>query len=283
MIAMLRKIAPYLLVAPALLLIASLVMGLSSLLGWSFLDGTSANTASFTQYESLLANGSYRHYFSYSLWLAVISTAIALVLGFPVAYYMEVVASPKQRKIIFASLLGIFLSDYVLRMFGLILILGRSGLVNRVAGWLGVADGPLKLMYNEFGVMVGLVAGILPFMILSLNGVVARLDKRLREAAALLGSPPWRTFVSITLPLCIPGILAGTMLSFLLSLNSFVTPMLLGGGRVDMVAVFIFDQAINLANLPLGSAAALILFLLSAAVIVMLNVLGDRYLKRFQR
>lgn len=280
---MFRKLAPYLLVAPALLLITSLVMGLSSLLGWSFLDSPSGGTTSFAQYESLLANESYRHYFTYSLWLAVVSTVIALFLGFPVAYYMEVVASPRQRKLIFASLLAIFLSDYVLRMFGLILILGRTGMVNRVAGWLGIADEPFRLMYNEFGVMVGLVAGILPFMILSLNGVVARLDKRLREAAALLGSPPWRTFVSITLPLCVPGILAGTMLSFLLSLNSFVTPMLLGGGRVDMVAVFIFDQAINLANLPLGSAAALILFILSAAAIVALNVVGDRYLRRFQR
>lgn len=277
------KVVPYLLVAPALLLIAMLLMGLSSVLGWSLDDGSGSGAASLVQYQHLATDETYRHFFTHSLWLAAVSTAIALVLGFPAAYYMEIKASARQRKLIFATLLAIFLSDYVLKMFGLILILGRSGLVNRIALWLGLTDGPLRLMYNEFGVMVGLVAGILPYMILSLNGVIARLDKRLGEAAALLGAPPWRSFVRITLPLCIPGIVAGTMLSFLLSLNSFVTPMLLGGGRVDMIAVMIFDQAINLANMPLGSAAAGVLFLISAAAILLLGVLGDRYQKRFQR
>jgi len=280
---MIARLTPYLLVAPALLLIATLLMGLSSVLGWSFQDGAGGGAASLIQYEKLATDESYRHFFTYSLWLAAVSTFVALILGFPVAYYMEIKASPRQRKLIFAGLLAMFLSDYVLKMFGLILILGRSGLVNRLAMGLGLADSPLRLMYNEFGVLVGLVSGILPYMILSLNGVIARLDKRLQEAAALLGAPPWRIFLLVTLPLCIPGIIAGTMLSFLLSLNSFVTPMLLGGGRVDMIAVLIFDQAINLANLPLGSAAAGVLFLISGAVILLLSLLGDRYQKRFQR
>lgn len=280
---MIARLTPYLLVAPALLLIATLLMGLSSVLGWSFQDGAGGGATSLIQYEKLATDESYRHFFTYSLWLAAVSTFVALILGFPVAYYMEIKASPRQRKLIFAGLLAMFLSDYVLKMFGLILILGRSGLVNRLAMGLGLADTPLRLMYNEFGVLVGLVSGILPYMILSLNGVIARLDKRLQEAAALLGAPPWRIFLLVTLPLCIPGIIAGTMLSFLLSLNSFVTPMLLGGGRVDMIAVLIFDQAINLANLPLGSAAAGVLFLISGAVILLLSLLGDRYQKRFQR
>lgn len=280
---MIARLMPYLLVAPALLLIATLLMGLSSVLGWSFQGGPETGAASLLQYEKLATDESYRHFFTYSLWLAAVSTFVALILGFPVAYYMEIKASPRQRKLIFAGLLAMFLSDYVLKMFGLILILGRSGLVNRLAMGLGLADSPLRMMYNEFGVLVGLVSGILPYMILSLNGVIARLDKRLQEAAALLGAPPWRIFLSVTLPLCIPGIIAGTMLSFLLSLNSFVTPMLLGGGRVDMIAVLIFDQAINLANLPLGSAAAGVLFLISGAAILLLSMLGDRYQKRFQR
>lgn len=280
---MLARLTPYILVAPALLLIATLLMGLSSVLGWSFQDGAGGGATSLIQYEKLATDESYRHFFTYSLWLAAVSTVVALILGFPVAYYMEIKASPRQRKLIFAGLLAMFLSDYVLKMFGLILILGRSGLVNRLAMGLGLADTPLRLMYNEFGVLVGLVSGILPYMILSLNGVIARLDKRLQEAAAVLGAPPWRIFLLVTLPLCIPGIIAGTMLSFLLSLNSFVTPMLLGGGRVDMIAVLIFDQAINLANLPLGSAAAGVLFLISGAVILLLSLLGDRYQKRFQR
>lgn len=278
-----QRLVPYLLVAPSLVLIAALLMGLSSVLGWSLRDGAAESALSLVQYESLAVNPSYRQFFSSSLWLAAVSTLVALVLGFPAAYYMEIKASPKQRKLIFAALLAMFLSDYVLKMFGLVLILGRSGLVNRLALWLGVTDEPYRLMFNEFGVLVGLVSGILPYMILSLNGVIARLDKRLQEAAALLGAAPWRVFVLITLPLCLPGILAGTMLSFLLSLNSFVTPMLLGGGRVDMIAVFIFDQAINLGNLPLGSAAAGVLFLISGVAILALTVAGDRFHRRFQR
>jgi putative spermidine/putrescine transport system permease protein len=277
-----QRLVPYLLVAPSLVLIVTLLMGLSSVLGWSLDDGTGSGV-SLAQYESLVTNASYRQFFTSSLWLAGVATAVALVFGFPAAYYMETKASPRQRKLIFAALLAMFLSDYVLKMFGLVLILGRTGLVNKLLLWLGVTDEPLRLMFNEFGVLVGLISGILPYMILSLNGVIARLDKRLQEAAALLGAAPWRVFLLITLPLCVPGILAGTMLSFLLSLNSFVTPMLLGGGRVDMIAVFIFDQSINLGNLPLGSAAAGILFLISTIAILALTVAGDRFHRRFQR
>jgi putative spermidine/putrescine transport system permease protein len=278
---MTKKLVPYLLASPALVLIAALALGLSSVLGWSFVG--SGGSPSLEQYQTLMTDHVYRGYFTSSLWLSAVSTIVALVLGFPVAYYMEIVASPSQRKLIFATLLAVFISDYVLRMFGLIIVLGRSGVVNTILVRLGIIDQPLRLMYNEFGVLVGLVAGILPFMILSLNGVIARLDRSLPEAASLLGARPRTILMQITLPLCIPGIVAGSMLSFLLSLNSFVTPMLLGGGTVDMIAVLIFDQAINLANLPLGAAAAMLLFLLCAGSVTFFNVLGERYQARFQK
>lgn len=278
---MIKSLVPYILVSPALLLIAALVIGLSSVLGWSF-TGPDGST-SLAQYQSLMVDEVYRGYFISSLWLAVVSTIIALFLGFPVAYYMEILASSRRRNFIFATLLAVFISDYVLRMFGLIIILGHSGVVNRILVGLGIIDQPMRLMYNNFGVLVGLVTGILPFMILSLNGVIARLDKSFLEAASLLGARPRTILIRITLPLCIPGLVAGSMLGFLLSLNSFSTPMLLGGGTVDMVAVFIFDQAINLGNLPLGAATAVFVFLLCAIPVIFVNVLGEKYQKRFYK
>ncbi|HEV7368237.1 ABC transporter permease [Arenibaculum sp.] len=270
---------PYLLVLPALLLVAGLV-GALLVLSLRSLEGAQGQVPSLAQYARIATSPHYLDHFTHSAWLAGAATLAAAVLGYPVAYYMERVGRPMRRAIM-AFLAVVFFSDYVLRMFGLILVLGKTGIVNRLLVWSGAVDRPLSLMYNDFGVFVGLVSASLPFMILAINGVLARLDPRLPEAAALLGASPPRVFWHVTLPLSVPGIVSGGIIVFLLSLNSFVTPALLGGGFVEMVATFIYEQAINLFNLPLGAAAAMILFFVSMVLLVGVNGLFDRMGRRF--
>jgi putative spermidine/putrescine transport system permease protein len=169
----------------------------------------------------------------------------------------------------------------VLRMYGLVLVLGKSGLVNKLLLALGVIDEPLRLLYTPASVIIGMMSGSLPFMIFALNSVLARVDRSQLQAAALLGAPPFAVFRRIVFPLSVTGLVSGSVIVYLLCLNSFVTPALLGGGFVEMVATFIYDQAINLNNLQLGAAAAMLLFFLSMLLLLAVNALMDRFGRRF--
>lgn len=276
-----RGFVPYLLVMPAVILIAGMIVSLAVLVQSSFLSSPNADaTLTLFQYERLLTTPQYLGHFGRSAWYALLATVVAVLLGYPVAYYMEI-TGPRLRRYILMFLVVVFFSDYVLRMFGLILVFGRNGLVNTLLVWSGLTDEPLRLMFNEFGVIVGLVTGGLPFMIFALNGVIARVDPRLRDAAASLGASPARTFVRVTLPLTVPGILSGSIIVFLLSLNSFITPALLGGGFIEMVATFIYEQAIELFNLPLGAAAAVLVFVVAMILLLGLNRLVEARGRRF--
>lgn len=276
-----RGFVPYLLVMPAVILIAGMTVSLIVLVQSSFLSSPQPG-ATFTlfQYERLLSTPQYLEHFFRSAWYALLATVVTVVLGYPVAYYMEITGA-RARRYILMFLVVVFFSDYVLRMFGLILVFGRNGLVNTLLVWSGLVDQPLKLMFNEFGVIVGLVTGGLPFMIFALNGVIARVDRTLLDAAASLGASPRRTFFRVTLPLTVPGILSGSIIVFLLSLNSFITPALLGGGFIDMVATFIYEQAIELFNLPLGAAAAVLVFVVAMILLLGLNRLVEARGRRF--
>lgn len=277
-----RRFLPYLLVTPAIFVIAGMVASLIMLATISVQSpaGQAQGVAWFGQYAKLAATPQYRAYIPYSAWLAAVATLLCLILSYPVAYYMER-CRPAVRRLILAFLVLVFFSDYGLRMFGLILVFGKNGLVNQIITGLGLSDAPLAMMYNEIGVVIGLTSGGLPFMIFALNSVIARVDRSLLEAATTLGAPPVQRFWRILFPLTMPGVIAGSTIVFLLALNSYITPALLGGGFVEMVANFIYDQAIELFNLPLGAATAVILFFIATVMLVGINLLLDRRAKRF--
>jgi putative spermidine/putrescine transport system permease protein len=269
---------PYLLVAPACLLVGLLLFALAFLFVESLRPAVGKAGPSLLQYTLILGSPQDLSYFWRSGWLALSATAIALVAGFPVAWYLDR-APAGMRTWLMGFLVLTFFSDYVLRMFGLVLVFGRNGIVNQALGLIGIE--PLRMMYNHTGVLIGLVASSLPFTILSTAGVLGRIDPSQVAAARLLGASPWRAFVSITLPLCVPGLFSGGVIVFLLSLNSFVVPALLGGGFVDMVASHIYEQGINLFNLPFGAAASFIILLLAMALLAIGNTLFDRHGRRF--
>jgi spermidine/putrescine transport system permease protein len=200
----------------------------------------------------------YLSIFLTSARIAALATAVALVVGYPAAYLIATARKSWQVPLLILAMLP-FWSNYLIRTYAWMVLLNNEGLINRALTWLGLIDEPLPLLYNEFAVVVGLVYGYLPFMILALYSSISRLNPEIREASADLGAPGWKTFLRVTLPLTLPGVAAGSIFVFVLSIGNFITPDLLGGGRLKMVGNLIYDQFLKARDWPFGSALAFIL------------------------
>jgi putative spermidine/putrescine transport system permease protein len=201
-----------------------------------------------------------------SLWLSFASTSLALLLGYPLALFLHRTTSRFKALLTVLAVAPMLVSG-VVRVFGWLALLGDRGLVNAALQGLGITSGPLRLVYNYFGVTLGLAESLMPYMILALLSGFGWLDRACEEAAASLGASPLRVFWRVTLPLSLPAVVLGWLLCFVLAMSAYITPKLLGGGRVFLLATEIFDQAVTNVNWP--AAAALALY---ALVLVMLLV-----------
>jgi len=200
----------------------------------------------------------YLSIFLSSARIAAIATLAALVIGYPAAYLIATTRKSRQVPLLVLAMLP-FWSNYLIRTYAWIVLLNREGLINRALASLGWEGEKPALLYNEFAVIVGLVYGYLPFMILALYSSISRLNPEIREASADLGAPAWKTFVRVTFPLTLPGVAAGSVFVFVLSIGNFITPDLLGGGRITMVGNLIYDQFLTARDWPIGSALAFVL------------------------
>lgn len=203
-----------------------------------------------------------------SLWLAFATMTLSLVAALPVAYYIA--RQPKERKNTLVLLITIpFWTNLLIRTFCWILILRDTGLINQALQRLNIIDEPVTLLFTNGAVLVGLVYSYLPFMVLPLYASLEKLDIRLLEAAHDLYASRWRVFRRITLPLAMPGIVAGCTLVFIPALGAFITPQLLGGGKNLMLGSLIQMQFASSRNWPFGAAMALMLlaFVLIALVV----------------
>jgi spermidine/putrescine transport system permease protein len=190
--------------------------------------------------------------------IAVSATVIAVLIGYPAAY--AIARAPRRRQPLYLFLVMLpFWSNYLIRTYAWIVLLNREGLFNRALSSLGWIDEPLPLLYNEFSIITGLVYNYLPFMILAIYASISRLSNDVLEASEDLGASSWRTFVRVTLPLTLPGVAAGSVFVFVLSIGNFITPDLLGGGRLQMVGNLIYDQFLKARDWPFGSSLAFIL------------------------
>jgi spermidine/putrescine transport system permease protein len=184
------------------------------------------------------------------------ATALCLLLGYPVAY---VVARARRWRAALLFLVVLpFWTSFLVRTFAMIFLLRDTGLVNTVLLRLGLVQAPLTLLYTPFSVMVGLVYGFLPFMILPIYASLEKLDPTLLEAAETLGAPPAARFFRVTLPLSLPGVVAGCFLVFIPSLGSFLTADLLGGAKQLMIGNLIQNQFSAARNWPFGAAASFV-------------------------
>lgn len=167
----------------------------------------------------------------------------------------------------------------VVRSAGWVALLGNDGLINAMLQGVGVTAGPLKLLYTPGAVIVGIVGVVLPYMVLTLSAVIEGIPRQTEEAAANLGARPLTVFRRILLPLAAPGVVAGSVLVFILCMNAYATPVLLGGPQFQMMAPAVYDQFSRVSNWPFGAALAFILL----AVTLLLTALGSHFIGRRYR
>ena len=264
----------WLLLLPAALILGLLAAGVSSMVAVSF----QSDTGWLTHYERFLSDPTYLGYVWRSFRIALYTTVAALTLGYAVAYVMSR-ASPGWRRLITLVLVLQFFSVNVTRVYSLILLLGNNGIINRSLRDLGVIDAPLRLIYNELGVTIGLVSAALPFAVFPIVTVLDRIPGSLREMALTLGAGRLRTFWRVILPLSAPGLVASGVVVFLYSLGAFATPLLLGGGFVDLISNFAYEQAINLNAYGFAAAGALVTLLLAFLAVFLAGRAAERWMR----
>ena len=185
--------------------------------------------------------------------IAAIATVLALLIGYPAAYAIAKAPEKRQTALLFFAVLP-FWTNYLIRTYAWIVLLNPAGLINSALIGLGLTRAPLPLLYNEFAVILGLVYAYSPFVILAVFSSLQRLDPSFAEASRDLGAGRAMTFLRIILPLTLPGVVAGAVFVFVLSIGNFITPDLLGGGKFQMIGNLIYDQFLTARDWPFGSA-----------------------------
>jgi len=211
-----------------------------------------------------------------TLWLGVKATAVCLVFGFPIAWICARAHARWQSVLIFLVILPI-LTSVVVRTFAWIVILGRQGVLNQIVLALGLSAEPLRLLFTETGVIMVLVQVQMPLMVLPILTVLSKLDSNLEDASRALGAGEWRTLWSVTLPLSMPGVLAGCILTYAAAITAFVTQTLIGGARLIYMPLHIYQQAVGANNWPFAAAISVIFMVAVLLVVSALNAYGRRF------
>jgi putative spermidine/putrescine transport system permease protein len=206
-----------------------------------------------------------------TLRIGLITTIVSLLIGYPLAHWMARMQSRLGHALVLMAVIAPMLTGIVVRTFAWMTILQDKGVINTLLIDWGIVSRPLPLMYNEFGTVVALVHIYVPFMVLTLTGVIGRIDERLEQAARSLGAGRLRAFVEVTLPLSLPGILAGSLLVFALSISAYVTPSLMGGTDVLTLPMLIAQQVGTSFNPNFAGALGVVLLLVSLAIVVAYN------------
>jgi ABC-type spermidine/putrescine transport system permease subunit I len=256
---------PYGLLVPALAFVVFLFIGTGFLIRYSFdlWSPTTGMVSGWTleSYEKFFSQRYFTNALFKTVRLAFSVTVIALIMGYPVAYLMA--RSPRYRNLIMMMVVAPLVMDVVIRAYGWIVLLSNGGLVNTVILGLGLSKTPPKLLFTEPGVVAELLHETLAFMVLPIAAVLQKIDPHLGEASGTLGAGKWQKFWLITLPLSLPGVLAGTLLVFALGMSAFVGPLILGGGNVTVMSLLIRDQMGVTLDWPLGAAMSVLLVALT--------------------
>jgi putative spermidine/putrescine transport system permease protein len=274
-----------LLLSPALLIItAFFVVPLIWILMLSF---TAPDSASFSMSHFTLANYakflSDKYYVIDLLWrtvrLSVVATCCAVLIGFAGAIVINRSPVRLQGLFLFFVMCPLWV-NLVVRTLSLMVLLGRDGPLNRLLLWSGFIDHPAQLLYNDMSVLIGMIQVSVPFVVLSLHGVLKSIPTELEQAAMSVGANPVSTFMRVTLPLSVPGVLAGSILALGINMESFVVPILLGGGRVPFMSVAAYEAATISNNLPLAATIGMILLIVTLVMLALYQLLVDTAMRR---
>jgi spermidine/putrescine transport system permease protein len=265
--------------APALLwLLALMVVPCGLILAFAFFQrgiyGGIDYTFTFENFARVF-DPLYAGIFLRSARIALTATVIALLVGYPAAYAISAASRRWQPVILFFAVLP-FWSNYLIRTYAWIVLLNREGLLTQLLRWFGYEGEPPSLLYAEGAVIVGLVYNYLPFVILACFASLSRLNPEMNEASRDLGGTAFTTFRRVTLPLTIPGIAAGGVFVFVLSIGNFLTPALLGGGRFQMIGNVVYDQFLTANDWPFGAALASALIGLMIVLLLLQARAADR-------
>ncbi len=207
--------------------------------------------------------------------IAALATLFAVLIGYPAAY--AIARAPRHRQPVYLFLVMLpFWSNYLIRTYAWIVLLNREGLLNKLFSLLGYTGDPISLLYTESSVVLGLVYNYIPFVILAIYSSLSRINGELWEASRDLGASGWMTFRRVILPLSVPGIAAGSVFVFVLSIGNFITADLLGGKQVQMVGNLIYSQFLTARDWPFGSALSFILIAIMLLLLFVQALLARR-------
>lgn len=221
-------------------------------------SGALTDIWTLTNWTTLAVDGFYLELLWTSITTSLTITLVTLLCSYPIALYLHR-SRGVMRSVLLVLVISPLLTSAVVRTYGWIAILSDQGLVNAMLGAVGLPQ--QRLIFNKLGVVIGLTEILMPYMILALLAGFGKLDPRLEEAAATLGAKPRQAFLRVVLPLSLPGVALGCLLCFVLAISSFITPKLLGGGRVFLLATEIYDQAIVTLNWPLAATLSMVVLI----------------------
>ncbi|PHI30084.1 ABC transporter permease [Budvicia aquatica] len=207
--------------------------------------------------------------------IAALTTLISLLLGYPLAWYLVRIIRWKawRRVCILLVIIPMFTSNIV-RSFGWMVLLGRTGLVNQSLLSSGLIESPVRFLGSELGILIGMVYILLPFIVLATGNTLAQIDPSYEQASNDLGANPHTTFFKIILPLTLPGVISGAIMVFTLAASAYVTPALLSGGRISVVSMLIFQQYSTVFNFNYGGALSVVLLFFTLVMVGLAGRIG---------
>lgn len=265
-----RPTAGWLLLPSLTLVLAGLVLPLALMvrLSLAHFEPAAAELSGYTleNYARFFGDPFYLAILARTLLVALSCTLICLLLGVPAAFVISRISSPALKTaLILATIIPLLMGNAV-RTAGWMVLLADKGLVNSALLLSGLISEPVRILYTGAAVVIGLIAVLLPFMIISLESVFEGIGEVYEEAALSMGARPWTAFFRVTLPLAMPGIFSGGLLCFVLAVNAYATPVLIGGPSFQMMAPKVYEQAIKVYNWPFAATIALILMAVTLAL-----------------
>jgi len=265
---------PWILLSPALVSVALLlVVPVGFVVVYSFwLRTAQGDLPAFdtSNWIKVLTDPFYRAVLWQTLRIAGITVLLCAAMGYVPAYFLAMTRIPHRALLLLLLMLPFWIS-YIIRTLSWINILGVSGAINQVLMFLGLTDEPIRMLYNEASVILGLAHYLLPFMILNIYVSLEGIDRNLIDAARTLGCTNWQAFREVTLPLSLPGLAAGSLLTFVLGAGTYITPLILGGPGDLMFANLIYQAIITQLNWPMGSVLSIVLLVLLGAIVMVYN------------